>query len=267
MGLAGRTLEVSRAIVAALLLTAATAQSYPYGYPMGYPMGYPYVPPTEGYQYDPNLGMSYGYPAGQGFYPSYGGNAAGEVGQIMADLLAGQNYYMGQMDQMGQQIDAQIAQYNKYFIDLYRTTTGDMSSPDAYALEWGKYIHCQRYPLDCQLAAQGSKASMEAQQGNFDAFMAGVQAQSAANDQSFGAWMSMQDSQQASHDAYVRGAIQGVGEYGDPNTGTSYYLPFAPSQGTYYQTPAGLPLVFDPSQNTWYQIEVDGTFTPYSEVQ
>ena len=217
---------------------------------------------VAGAQYDP-----YGYPAGQGFDWSFGGNAMGEIDQIMADLQAGQSYYLDQMDQIGQQIQADIDQINKYFIDLYRTTTGDMISPDTYALQGGQYIHCQRNPLDCQLASQQSQANQAAQQTSFDAWMAGVQQKDAANDAAFGAWMQGQDDQQASHDAYIRGAIQGVGEYGDPTTGTSYYLPFAPSQTTYYETPAGLPLVFDQSRNTWYQIEIDGSYTPYSEVQ
>lgn len=253
----------SMTLVVGLLLASATAQYYPYGYPMGYP----YDPTMGGYQYDPTLGMNYGYPAGQGFDPNYGGNSMAEMDKIMADLLAGQNYYMGQMDQIGQQIDARIAAINKVFIDLYRTTTGDMTSPDAYALEGGKYIHCQQDPLDCQLAAQSSQAAQAAQQSSFDSWMAGVQQRDRDNDVAFGSWMQGQADQQESHDAYIRGAIQGVGEYGDPGTGTSYYLPYAPSQSTYYQTPAGLPLVFDSSRNTWYQIEADGTYTPYSEVQ
>jgi len=128
-------------------------------------------------------------------------------------------------------------------------------------------IHCQRYPVDCQLAMQGSQAAQAAQQSSFNAWMAGVQQKDAANDAAFSAWMQGQADQQASHDAYVRGAILGVSEYGNPDTGTGYYLPFAPGQGTYYQTPTGLPLVFDQSRNTWYQVEVDGTYTPYYEVK
>lgn len=215
-----------------------------------------------GAQYDP-----YGNPAGQGFDWNYGADAMAEIDKMMADLQAGQSFFLGQMDQFGQQIQANIDQINKYFIDLYRTTTGDMASPDTYALQAGQYLHCQRYPLDCQLASQQSQANQAAQQANFDAWMAGVQQKDAANDAAFGAWMRGQDEQQAGHDAFIRGAIQGVGEYGDPNTGTSYYLPFAPSQTTYYETPAGLPLVFDQTRNTWYQIEVDGSYTDYHEVR
>ncbi len=200
------------------------------------------------------------------YYP-YGADPIGTVGGILNDLQASQNYYMNQMDQLGLQIQAQLNEYNKYFIDLYRSTTGDLTSPDAYALQGGQMIHCQRYPVDCQLAMQGSQAAQAAQQSSFNAWMAGVQQKDAANDAAFSAWMQGQADQQASHDAYVRGAILGVSEYGNPDTGTGYYLPFAPGQGTYYQTPTGLPLVFDQSRNTWYQVEVDGTYTPYYEVK
>lgn len=201
----------------------------------------------------------YGYPAGADAY--------GQVGAVLSDLQAGQGYYMNQMDQIGLQIQAQLSEYNRYFINLYRTTTGDLTSPDAYALQGGQMIHCQRYPLDCQLAMQSSQAAQAAQQSSFNAWMAGVQQKDAANDAAFSAWMQAQNDQQSGHDAYVRGAILGVGEYGNAETGGGYYLPFAPGQGTYYETPTGLPLVFDQSSNTWYQTEVDGTYTPYYEVK
>lgn len=236
-------------LACALVVGAASAQYYPYGYP-----------------YDPTMGgMYYGMPAVPGYDPTLGGTYT-PTGDIMADLQAQQAYYMAQMDQIGQNIQAQIEQYNKYFIDLYRTTTGDTTSPDAYALEAGKAIHCQRYPLDCQLAAQGSQAAQAAQQARFDSWMTGVKERDAANDAAFNAWMQQQAAQQESHNDWLRGAILGVDQYADPNTGTAYFLPYAPSQGTYYQTPAGLPLVFDASRNTWYQIEVDGTYTPYYQV-
>lgn len=237
------------------LLVLAWAASLAVGVGQYYPYGYPFYPPTD---------PGYGYPT----YPYYGGNVdyTGQVGNILADLQAQQAYYMNQMDQIGQGIQAKIAEYDRYFIDLYRRTTGDATSPDAYALEAGKMIHCQQYPVDCQIALQNSQASLAAQQASFDSWMAGVKERDQANDAAFSSWMQQQDMQQAQHSEYVRGAILGLSEYGSTETGSSYYLPYAPSQGSYYQTPSGLPLVFDQARGAWYQLNTDGTYTPYYEV-
>lgn len=247
------------ALLCAAAVGLAAGQYYPYGYPTGYPYGYqydptlggmygmPYYPTQGGNQYDPTLGGMYGMP----YYPTQGG-------MYNANLDP-----MAQMDLIGQQIQAKLDEYNKYFIDLYRKTTGDTTSPDSYALQMGQAIHCQQNPLDCQLAYQGSKAAQASQQASFDAWMAGVQQRDAANDAAMAAWWQQQQSQEAGVADFNRTVIREEAQYTDPGTGTTYDLPYAPSQNTYYQTPTGLPLVFDPAFNVWYQINPDGSRTPY----
>lgn len=260
------------ALVAALSIATALGQYYPYGYPF-----YPTADPWYGYPSDPYgyQGFGYQYPGygygtgghGLGWYGMGGTDYLGQVGNILSELQAQQAYYMGQMDASIRATQAELDKINRYFIDLYRQTTGDVTSPDSYALEAGKLIHCQRNPVDCQLAYENSKASLAARQASFDSWLAGVRERDAANDAAFASWMQNQDYQQSQHSAYVRGAILGLSEYGDPTSNTSYYLPYAPSQESYYQTPTGLPLVFDQARGIWYQVEPNGTYTPYYEVR
>lgn len=194
------------------------------------------------------------------------GTAAAQLGALLNDLQAEQGYYMQQMDQSLQQSEAQLRMYEQYFIDSYRQTTGDYTSPDSVAYSQGMVLHCRQYPLACPLAIQGSQQATADQQAYNAAFQAGMQERYAASDAAFNAWMQNQDSQQRSHETYVQQAILGESNDGDPSTGTTYQLPYAPTQGTWYQTPAGLPLVFDSSSNIWYQIDANGTYTPYYEV-
>ena len=193
----------------------------------------------------------------------FSGTAVAQLEDLMSQLQAEQNYYMQWMDQAMQQNEAQLRMYEQYFIDYYRQNTGDYTSPDNVAYQKGMALHCQQYPLDCQLAIQGSQQAMADQQAANAAHNASVQEQSAANDASFNAWMQGQADQQKAHENYMDGAIRGVGDYSDPSTGTTYTLPYAPSQGTWYQTPDGLPLVFDSGSNIWYQIDANGMYTPY----
>ena len=167
-------------IAVAVLLGSATAQyGYPYGYSYGYPYGYPY-----GYDVSmPMYANPYGYQGyqqgtpGVGYYdPIMGGSDYYATGMIMGygdPVLAGMIRQTDQgMAAMLQQLDEQmaglqqqidqseaysnqvLAQIRQYFIDLYRTTTGDQASPDETAQYYGQVIHCQQYPNDCKEAAR-----------------------------------------------------------------------------------------------------------------
>lgn len=242
-------------LLCAAVLGLAAGQYYPYGYPAGYPYGY---------QYDPTMGGTYAMPYGPTMGGMYGYvDPMAQMDSILQEIqarTAQNNQYFAQMDQ---QLQARMNEINKYFIDLYRKTTGDMTSPDSYALQMGQAIHCQQNPLDCQLAYQGSKAAQASQQASFDAWMAGVKQRDAANDAAMAAWWQQQQAQEAGVADFNRTVIREEDQYTDPTTGTTYDLPYAPSQNTYYQTPTGLPLVFDPAFNVWYQINPDGSRTPY----
>lgn len=162
-----------------------------------------------------------------------------------------------------QQAEAELQRLNQLFIDFYRRESGDYSSLDYVALERGKDLHCQRDPLDCQLAIQGSRQAMQDQQANFNTHQAIMQDRYAANDASFNSWMQQQGSQYAAGQAFIQGVIHEESNYTNPVTGTTYSLPFAPSAGGTYQTHDGYPLVFDATGGTWYQLDVNGGFTPY----
>ncbi len=185
------------------------------------------------------------------------------IGQQIQAQLA---FYEQQMAAYDQQAQARLAEINKYFIDLYRSTTGDYTSSDEVALYYGQAIHCQQYPVDCQIAAQNSAASSAALAANNAAFQQRMAEQGAAWDARNEAWAAGQASQEAAHQNWLDTTIRGVDDYSSGAGGPTYQLPFAPAQGTYYQTPAGQPLVFDSSANVWYQVNQDGSYTPYYQV-
>lgn len=186
---------------------------------------------------------------------------------ILANVQAQQAALDVQMQNTWAQIQAQQRQFEQYFIDLYRSTTGDMTTPDAQALLMGQSIHCQRYPDDCaraaQTAQQGAQSSLAARQASFDSWLAGVQSKDAAFDASVSSWMDGQRAADQQHSNYINGVILGVDQYAPTGGGQGVMLPYAPNQGDVYQGPNGLPMVFDNSSNTWYQVNPDGTYTPY----
>jgi len=217
-------------------------------------------------------GQAYGYPAyGAGGYdPSamYMDPMA-SMDAIQAQLQASQAAIDAQVQAMMAANQAEIQRLNQYFIDLYRSTTGDMTTPDAQALQLGMAIQCQRNPADCAAAAQSAQASNQAaqaslaqRQAGFDAWLAGVQAKDAAFDAGVAAWMDGQRAADQQHADYMNGVVRGVDQYA-PAGGQGVMLPYAPGQGEVYQGPNGQPLVFDSSRNVWYQINPDGTYTPY----
>ena len=262
-----------------------------YGYPMGYdpsaymygnPMGYDPSAFMYGYPmgYDPSAFM-YGYP--MGYDPSAYMFGTGMFGMPGATGMAGMDP-MGQMDLIGQQIQAEmqrleqeLAQYdaaakakmaeiNQYFMDLYRQTTGDMTSSNEVALFYGQQIHCQQHPVDCQLAAQGAAESAAALAANNAAFQARMASQQAAFDARNQQWSADMEARSQANQEWIDTVIWGLDDYSAGAGGPTYQLPFAPSDGQTYQTPLGNPLVFNQSQNVWYQIGPDGTYTPYYQV-
>ena len=183
-----------------------------------------------------------------------------------------------QMAQLQQQIDAQVLELMRPFIQYYRDRTGDMQTPDAMAGQYGQQLWCQDYPVECQRAMtttdpqaqawmeQSQRAHqqrMAQNQASFDAYMTGLQESSAARDAQFDAWMAGQESSYRSHQDYVQGAIHGEADYTDPTTGQTMSLPYAPDPNWSYQTPAGNPLWFDATTNTWYEVAPNGFYTPY----
>lgn len=237
-------------VFAALLATSALAQyGYPYGYPFGYPFGYDqsaqmYGAPQAGYGMDPMAQMDL-------------------IGQQLQAQMA---FYEQQLAMYEQQAQAQIAEINQYFIRLYRETTGDHTSSDEVALYYGRILHCQAYPVDCQIAAQNSAESAAALAANNAAFQQRMAQQNAAWDARNQAWWADQAAQEAANRAWLDSVILGVGDYSSGSGGPTYQLPFAPSQGSWYQTPDGYPLVFDAPNNVWYQVNPDGSYTPYYQV-
>ncbi len=232
--------------VGALLIGSATAQ---YGNPYGYPNGYPNGQDPSAYMYANPFGNQPMMP-GVGYYdPSMN---MGSPEAVIAELLRQSEAQMAALQQSQAQSEAYyqqvLAQYQKYFIDLYRTSTGDQASSDEVALYYGQVIYCQQNPVDCQIAAQNAQANAASAAAGYDAANA--------------AWAEDQRRKDEAHDNFIRTVIRGEDSYTSPG-GDTQVLPFAPSQNDYYQTPAGLPLVFDSSSNTWYQIEANGSYTPY----
>lgn len=227
----------------ALLLGSATCQdgfAYPYLY--GYPYGYD--PMMLGTVHPDAMagGLGYSDPAlSMGSYDAY-----------FADLLRQGDEQLAAIQQSQAQMNAYVeqamAQINQYFIALYRSTTGDQASSDETALYYGQAIHCQQYPVDCEIAARNAQARAAAASAGYDA----------AND----AWRQEQARKDQAHEDFIRTVIREEAVYTSSSGGTQI-LPFAPSQTSYYQTPAGLPLVFDAGTDTWYQIEGNGAYTPY----
>ncbi len=232
------------ALLAALLGGAVWAQ---YGYDPTHMW-----PPLPGYAAP---GMA-GYPDLSGMDPMA---AMDLIGQQLAAAMQQQQ---AQLDHYQQQMAAQEAQLVRYFIELYRTTTGDTTSPDQVAYQYGQVIHCQRYPVDCQIAAQNARSSSQALAAQQAAWQARMQQQQATFDAANQAWWDQQAANDRAHQGFIDGVIYEVGPYTSAG-GQTQMLPFAPSQGTYYQSPAGNPLFFDPTFDVWYEVAPDGTLTPF----
>lgn len=237
------------ALVLALLLSSAAAQ---YGAFFGQPSG-AWPAATEQLQ-------------GAGVAPW--GYVADPMAQM--DLIGAQ--LQQQMDQLNQMVEAgmqsnnaELARINAYFIELYRSTTFDRVSSDQVALYYGQQIHCQSYPVDCQLAAQGSAASAANLAASNAAFQRRMADRAASFEAANQAWAAGQAAGDAAHSQWLDAAIKGVDYYGAPG-GPAYVLPFAPSQSDFYTTPAGSPLLFDPSGNTWYLIGPDGSRAPLNQL-
>ena len=292
----GRGARPARVAVLLLVLALAgvgTAQyGYPYGNPYGYPFGYPYGYDTSGSMYGMPMGYDmsgsmYGMPMGYdmsgwmyGTPMGYGTPGAmfgmpnmgmGTDPMAQMDLIQQQlNAEMQRIEQELAQFDeaakAKMAEINQYFMDLYRTTTGDTTSSNEVALYYGQQIHCQKHPLDCQLAAQQSAESAAALAANNAAFQARMASQQASFDAQNAQWHADQAARDQANTDWINTVIWGLDDYSAGAGGPTYQLPFAPAAGQTYQTPLGNPMVFDQSQNVWYQIGPDGTYTPYYQV-
>ena len=281
-------LRITALVVAASLLLGGTALAQ-YGYPYGSPYGYPYGwdPNVSMYGmpsgYDPSAGM-YGMPWGydptvsmygvpMGYDPSagmygmpWGTDPMAQMDLIQQQLQAEMQRIDQQLAEFDQQAKAKMAEINQYFMDLYRTTTGDLTSSNEVALYYGQQIHCQQHPLDCQLAAQQAAESAAALAANNAAFQARMASQQAAFDAQNQQWHADQAARDQANSDWIDTVIWGLDDYSSGAGGPTYQLPFAPAAGQTYQTPLGNPLVFDQSQNVWYQIGPDGTYTPYYQV-
>lgn len=145
-------------------------------------------------------------------------------------------------DAMLQDLQAQDAQWNAYLINLYRTSTGDYSSPDQIAWNQGFALHCQQNPADC------GAASNVAAQGNpvGDIIMQG--------------WNERNAAQEKGHANYVNGAIWEQSSYTNTSTGASFNLPDSAQINTLYSTPSGVNVMYDGT--TWYQVDQYGYGTP-----
>ncbi len=248
-----RSAAMNRLLTRVLLVTAAlggfASAQYQYGYDPAYQMwAYPYG--FEGLQY-PGYGWT-----------GYGADPMAAMDAIGQQLDAAMQENAARLAYYEQQMAEQQAQIQRYFIDLYRTTTGDLASPDATALYWGQVIHCQRNPVDCEAAARNSQASAQALAAQNEAFQARMQQQSAAFDAWNASWRDQQAANDRAHESFVNGVILGVEPYTN-SSGQTQMLPFAPSQNSSYQSPAGHPLYFDASSNVWYEVRPDGSYTPY----
>lgn len=299
---ARRARRILFAVAAVLLLSGAALAQYgnqygnQYGYQYGYPYGYPYgydmygMPlgyDTSGYMYGNPLGydmsgymygMPYGYDMSGSMYGmtgmygmpgtnmGYGMDPMAQMDLIGQQLQAQMQQLEQQVAQYDQQAKAKMAEINQYFMDLYRRTTGDMTSSNEVALYYGQQIHCQQNPLDCQLAAQQASESAAALAANNAAFQARMASQQSAWDAQNAQWKADQAARDQANTDWINTVIWGLDDYSAGAGGPTYQLPFAPAAGQTYQTPLGNPLVFNQSQNVWYQIGPDGTYTPYYQV-
>lgn len=250
-------------IVGALLWGSASAQ-YQYGYdPSAYTYGYApgYDMSAFLYGVDPNAwlygwyGQQMGYDMSGYMYGGYGMDYLGQMELLLQQSQGNLDQAQLQALEYQQQLSAQLQEYYRYFITIYREATGDMTSPDEVAFNYGYEIYCQQYPVDCQLAAQ------QAQQGQ-----ARMADQRAAFDAQNARWYEDQGAMAQANADWLNTTIWGVGDYSSGAGGATYQLPFAPAPGTTYQTPEGNPLVFDSSQNIWYQVGPDGSYTPLYSV-
>ena len=270
---------------------SAYMYGYPYGYdPSSYMYGNPYGydPSAYMYGYDPSAYMfgapmgydmtgMYGMPMGYdmtGMYgmpgttgmPGMGTDPMAQMDLIGQQLQAEMQRLEQQLAQFDEQAKAKMAEINQYFMNLYRQTTGDMTSSNEVALYYGQQIHCQQHPLDCQLAAQQASESAAALAANNAAFQARMASQQAAFDARNQQWSADMQARDQSNQEWIAPVIWGLDDYSAGAGSPTYQLPFAPSAGQTYQTPLGNPLVFAQSQNIWYQIGPDGTYTPYYQV-
>lgn|SRR5690554_1392141 len=220
--------------------------------------------------YDPAAGgwLPYGYPGyadpawGAAYPGAYGMDPMAAMAAIEQQIAAALRQQAAQIAAYEQQLAAQEAELIRYFVDLYRTTTGDMTSPDEVAYYRGQEIHCQRDPVDCQIAAQNAQASAQALAAQNAAWQARMQQQQAAFDAANQAWRDRQAASDQAHEDWLNAVIRGVDPYTNA-AGQAQYPPFAPGQGSYYQSPGGYPLYFDPGANVWYEVRPDGSTTPY----
>lgn len=213
----------------------------------------------------PNMaGGTWGYQPG---FPQSGlGDPMAQMDLLQQQLQAEMVRLEQELAQYDQAARAKMAEINKYFIDLYRTTTGDYTSSDEVALFYGQQIHCQQHPLDCQLAQQQAAESAAALAANNAAFQARMASQQAAFDAQNEAWRADQEARSQANTDWINTVIWGLDDYSAGAGGPTYQLPFAPSAGQTYQTPLGNPMVFDQANNIWYQISPDGSRTPYYQV-
>ncbi len=257
---------------------------YMYGMPFGYGAfgsiyGWPYGYGTSGPSYGTPFGYDgsgsmYGTPYGYGSVPLGQGDPLQQQLEMLQQQMNAHQQQLNaemarvqqEMAQFDQAAKARMAEINRYFIQLYRTTTADTASSDEVALLYGQQIHCQRNPVDCQLAAQQAQESAAALAANNAAFQARMSEQQAAFDARNAQWQADQDARAAANTDWINTVILGLDDYSSGAGGPTYQLPFAPSAGQTYRSPLGNPLVFDASQNVWYQIGPDGSRTPFYNV-
>src|SRR5690606_21063339 len=109
-----------------------------YGNPIAYPADY----------YD-----MYGNPYPPPYTGGYGFGGPDPIAQQMAALQ--------------QQVDAQLLQAMRPFIDYYRQATGDQQTPDELAGQYGMDLWCKDHPVECERAqAQSAQDSAWLAQSN-----------------------------------------------------------------------------------------------------
>jgi hypothetical protein len=194
-------------------------------------------------------------------------------GSMMQTLEMQMQNTDAQLNQMmlDSQTRTQEAQQN--LITWYRQQTGDYTTPDAQALDYAMALYCQQNPVECNQTMQQALATGQQTINNSQQNMANQQAAFEAGQQSHAeltatydannqAWQQTQNAGDYSQQQYIQTNIYEEATYTNPTTGSSYSLPYYPSQNTSYQTPQGQPLTFDYATNTWYQLDGNNTWSP-----
>jgi hypothetical protein len=210
-GSMSRLLFILLTVTVPLVFGAAHAQTGyydAYGNPIGYPNGwYGQYGAMPGYGYGMDMMGGYTMPGytmpGYGM-PVYGTPAYGMPG------FSGVDPIQQQMAALEQQIDTWVIEQMRPFIDYYRTSSGDYQTPDAQAMELGRNLWCTNFPVECQRAMNTTSPEAAAWMAQS---AADHEQRMAQNQQAFDTWWQgaqvQWSSQQAWHEAWLKGVIQG----------------------------------------------------------